>query len=227
MTTTPPVNSGSNSQTTQATVKLTKQYSDFLKLLTTQLQNQDPLNPTDTGELTQQIATLSQVEQQINTNTNLEKLLGMIAATQYNSVASYIGKQVEAPGNTTSLHGGAARLAYYLGADAHTVNVTVKNALGDVVYTGESPGKALGRNEYVWNGKNNSGVAQPNGNYTITITAKNANNQDVAMQTYTTGVVTSVDSVDGSTYLSINDMSIPITAVTSIRQPTPSTPPTT
>ncbi len=205
-------------QSTQARQQLDSNYADFLKLLTTQLKNQDPTAPTDTNQLTQQIATLSQVEQQINTNKNLEKLITMINATQYNSVISYIGKQIEANGNQGALENGKAPFAYYLARDAANVDITISDASGRAVYTASGPATA-GRKEFVWDGKNNAGQQMPDGIYTLKVEAKDASQNAITAQPYTTGIVTSIDSVDGTVYLSLgNILSIPITQVVSVRQ---------
>lgn len=209
------------SQTTQATQQLDSNYSDFLHLLTVQLQNQDPTNPADTTQLTQQIATLSQVEQQINTNKNLQQMISLLNTTQYNSVVSYIGKQIEAPGNQGALSGGTGTFAYYLASDADTANITIKDSTGAVVYTGAGT-KVQGRNEFTWDGKDNNGTQMPDGVYTISVAAQDASHHDIAVQTYTTGIVTSIDSVAGTVYASIgNILSVPLTSIQSVRQPDP------
>src|SRR5689334_12301051 len=125
MTTTTPVgNNTSPSQAAAAQAALSTDEQNFLKLLTTQLQNQDPTNPLDTNQMTQQIAMLSQVEQQVNTNKNLEQLVTLMSSTQYNSIVSYIGKQIEAPGNAGALQNGHALFAYYLQGAADHTNIT-------------------------------------------------------------------------------------------------------
>ncbi|MFO0388223.1 MAG: flagellar hook assembly protein FlgD [Alphaproteobacteria bacterium] len=196
---------------------VSQNYEDFLKLLTVQLQNQDPTAPTDTNQLTQQIATLSQVEQQINTNQNLEKLISLFNATQYNSVVSYIGKQIEAPGDVGALQNSKATFAYYLERDADRVEITIKDAAGNVVNT--TTGTTLtGRNEYKWDGKNSQGQQMADGTYKIEVKAVDANNNAITSKTYTTGVVTSVDTAGGQVYLSFGDISVPLGSVISIRQ---------
>ncbi len=206
---------GRNASNGRAAVS--QNYEDFLKLLTVQLQNQDPTAPQDTNQLTQQIATLSQVEQQINTNQNLEKLISLYNATQYNSVVSYIGKQIEAAGDVGALQNGEAMFAYYLEREANTVEVTIKDAAGNVVRT-ESGTLLAGRNQYVWDGKNQNGDLLADGTYKIEVKAKDANNNDITSRTYTTGVVTSVDTANGQVYLSFGDISVPLESVISIRQ---------
>ena len=93
------------SEADKAGDKLFSNYQDFVKLLTVQLQNQDPTKPLETDQLTQQIAQLSQVEQQVNTNKNLEKLMLAFSQTQTSNMVSYIGKQVEALRNIGHLDG--------------------------------------------------------------------------------------------------------------------------
>lgn len=213
----PNVNTGGSTAPTQRQF-INSNYQDFLKLLTTQLQNQDPTNPTDTTQLTQQIATLSQVEQQIGTNDKLGQLVNLYSSTQYNSLVSYIGKQIEAEGDSLSLKDGKAAFAYYLASDADTVKVTIKDKDGQVVWSG--PGeRAAGRNEFGWNGKNSAGEALPNGTYTVTVEAKGPEDQEIASRTYITGIVTSVDLAAGQTYLSVDDVSIPLQSIVSIRAP--------
>ncbi len=197
--------------------KIDRNYEDFLKLLTTQLQNQDPTEPTDTNQLTQQIATLSQVEQQMNTNNNLEKLITLFNSTQYNSVVGYIGKQVEAEGNAGALKDGQARFAYYLGGEADDVRITIKDKAGSVVYEGIGD-KAAGRNEFLWDGKNKQGQAMPAGTYNIAVKALDSGGEEVKSKTYITGIVDSVDSLNGGVYLSFGDISVPLEQVISVRQ---------
>lgn len=219
-------------------------YEAFLHLLTTQLQHQDPTDPTDTNALTQQIASLSQVEQQLKTNDNLQQLIGLYGSTQYNSLVSYIGKQIEAPGGTGALQNGKAVFVFYAQQEPKTVNIEIKDNNGAVVYNAVAtknedgtydwtdlagnpldPPPALnpntGRNEFVWNGKNNSGTEMPDDSYHISVTAKDASDNPITTQTYTTGIITSVDSSGGQVYLSVGDiLSIPLEVITSIRQPT-------
>lgn len=213
-------NTATGSKAADALKSLSGDYENFLKLLTVQLQNQDPTEPTDVNQLTQQIAILSQVEQQINANANLEKLVAMYSTTQYNSAVNYIGRQIEAPGNAGALYNGQAQFAYYLNDKATVTNITIKDASDNVVYTGTGP-TGQGRNEFVWNGKNNLGQAMPDGVYTISLEAKDGGGNVIASQAYTTGIVNAVDSADGQVYLSIGGastgLSIPIGNVTSIR----------
>jgi len=207
------------SKTDTASASLSQNYEDFLLLLTTQLQNQDPTSPADTNQITQQIASLSQVEQQINTNRNLEQLIAMFGGQQSNQAVSYIGKQIDAEGNTGFLSGGAAAFAYNLPANTKTAEVTIKNSAGQVVFTGNGTTDA-GRNQVLWDGTNSTtGDTEPAGKYTFTVTAKDADGKALTATTYTTGVVTSVETQNGTTTLSLGDVSVPLEDVLSVRSP--------
>lgn len=204
---------------TESRRQIDSNYQDFLKLLTVQLQNQDPTEPTDTNALTEQIATLSQVEQQLATNENLERLITLFNATQYNSVVSYIGKQIEAEGSVGALKDGQGRFAYYLEREAAEVTVTISDGAGNAVYQTTGPVKA-GRNEFIWDGKDQQGNQLADGTYSIAVEAKDGGKNSILSKTYVTGVVSSVDSSpDGTVYLSIADeISVPVERVISIRQ---------
>jgi flagellar basal-body rod modification protein FlgD len=210
-------------QSANALKTLTGDFQTFLKLLTVQLQNQDPTNPLDTDKMMQQIASLSQVEQQISTNKNLEQLISIVNATQYNSIVSYIGKQVEALGSAGSLSNGHAPFVYYLQSEASTVSVSIKDQAGNVVYTGAGS-TSRGRNQFDWDGVGTNGSVMPNGVYSIEVQAKDSGGNDITLQTYTTGIVNAIDSAGGNVYLSIGDprdgLSIPVDKVTTIREST-------
>src|ERR1043165_3489997 len=91
-----PVSGTSTTPTTAGTPDAMKQlssnFSTFLTLLTTQLQNQDPLSPMDSNQFTQQLVMFSQVEQQINTNDNLQSLIALNLSQTANSAVNYIGR---------------------------------------------------------------------------------------------------------------------------------------
>ena len=192
-------------------------YENFLKLLTTQLKNQDPSDPTDTNQLTQQIASLSQVEQQINTNKNLEKLLSVFNVSQMGNIVSYIGRQVDATGNQGYLSGGVASFAYNLPEGAKSSTVTISDKDGVVVFNGAGTTLA-GRNEVYWDGTNSfTGNKMADGAYTFKVVAKDAAGKELTATTYTTGIVTAVDSQDGTATLSLGKISVPVNNVLSVR----------
>lgn len=209
----------SKTQAEKDRASLGSNLDQFLKLLTTQLRNQDPTSPTDTNQLTQQIASLSQVEQQININSNLNKLLDMYNATQYNSLVDYIGKEIEAKGSATELKDGKANLVYYLGEEAQTATVTVKDSAGATVYTGPLSDKTAGRHVFEWDGKTSAGGTAAPGIYTVSIEAKNPAGDKINSPTFIYGIITSIDSANGKIFASIGELSVEISNLTSVRLP--------
>lgn len=208
---------GTSPSADAASKTLSGDYANFLKLLTTQLKNQDPTAPTDTNQLTQQIASLSQVEQQIATNKNLEKLLSVFNVSQMGNIVSYIGKQVDATGNQGYLTGGAAEFAYSLPEGAKSSTVSISDKDGNVVFSGAGTTLA-GRNEVYWDGTNSfTGKKMGDGMYTFKVTAKDEAGKDLTPTTYTTGVVTAVDSQNGTATLSLGKLSVPVSDVLSVR----------
>jgi flagellar basal-body rod modification protein FlgD len=191
---------------------------NFLKLLTTQLQNQDPTAPIDTNQMTQQIAMLSQVEQQINTNENLEQLLAMYTSAQIGTAVSYIGKQVDAEGDKGLLKNQQANFVYDLESKATTVTVSVLDSTGSVIYSANTVQMEQGRNEIGWDGRTTSGATAPDGVYSFKVTAKDGAGKEIKATTYTTGIVSSVDTQDGTTTLSLGaGLSVALEKVKSIR----------
>ena len=171
---------------------LSSNYDTFLKLLTSQLQNQDPLSPMDSNQFTQQLVMYSQVEQQITTNDNLSSLIALQKSAAGANAVSYLGRTAYTQGGNTSLADGAANWRYTLPNDAATVTLTVTDANGRTVYTGTGD-KTLGDHDFAWDGKNNAGIVQPAGTYTLAVTAKKADGTKLTPTVNGVGVVKEVD----------------------------------
>ncbi len=206
----------SKSDADNAATALFNNTQDFIKLLTVQLQNQDPTKPLETDQITQQIASLSQVEQQINTNKNLEKLMASFIQSQTSDMVSYIGKSIEAPGNLGYLNGGQATFVYSLASAAKESKLTITDPTGNVVYEGDGTTLA-GRNTFNWNGRNNYGERVAEGVYQISVRAKDELGKIVPSNTSSFGRVTSVETLEGINYLALGDILVPLDKVISVR----------
>jgi flagellar basal-body rod modification protein FlgD len=155
-------------------------FNTFLKLLVTQLQNQDPLNPMEGTEFTGQIAQFSQLEQQIAGNSHLEELASARNYSEQAVAVSYIGKEVLAPSradfskvsevSVDLAEGGEIDFAYELEEAAETVVVEIRNAEGDLVRT-ISGDKGAGIHGVTWDGLDGDEAAVPAGSYKIAISA--------------------------------------------------------
>ena len=197
--------------------QLFSNYQDFIKLLTVQLQNQDPTKPMETDQITSQLAQLSTVEQGVNTNKNLEKMMALFTQNQVTQNVGYIGKLVEAPGNLGSLLGGKGIFVYNLEAEAATADVTISDPDGNVVYQTTGT-KLAGRNTFVWDGKKNDGTKAADGTYQISVKAKDPGGEAIASATSSSGKVTSVETIDGTTYIALGDILVPMDKVVSVRE---------
>src|SRR6185503_3409362 len=107
-----------SSATNKARQTLSSNYDMFLKLLTAQLQNQDPLSPMDSNQFTQQLVMYSQVEQQLTTNDNLSSLIALQKSAAGANAVSYLGRTAFTQGADTSLADGAANWRCSLPNDA-------------------------------------------------------------------------------------------------------------
>jgi flagellar basal-body rod modification protein FlgD len=188
----------------EAGAKVAKNFDEFMLLLTTQLQNQDPTEPLDTNQFTQQLATLSSVEQSVQTNKNLEKLISLTGGNQVSSAVDFIGKTVEIEGTTTTLKNGRATFAADLPAGTASVTMGIVDAAGRPVFTSTGAARA-GRQDYVWDGTrslNGTGIAS-DGQYTFGVVARDAAGKILQAKTYTTGRVSGVAMADGEVTLSL------------------------
>jgi flagellar basal-body rod modification protein FlgD len=143
----------------------------FLKLLVTQMKNQDPLNPMDNAQVTSQMAQLSTVSGIDKLNATLKALSGSMAASQSLQASSMIGHVVMAPGNKIELKGGKAAAALDLEQSADSVSVQIKDATGSVVRTMNLGSQASGVVKMQWDGLNDANEALPDGNYQFAATA--------------------------------------------------------
>ncbi len=180
MTTTSNV-SGTGSSTTSSSVNqalssssasASDLQSQFLTMLVTQMNNQDPLNPMDNSQLTSQLAQISTVSSLQTMNTTLNQLLSQNSASQAMNSASLIGRSVEVPGSQISVAGGTpSKFGVDLPTAADTASVTIKDSGGNVVRTLTLSNKAAGVQDVSWDGKDNNGNTVADGNYTFSVSA--------------------------------------------------------
>jgi len=192
-------------------------FNTFLQLLTTQLQNQDPLDPLDTNQFTQELVEFASVEQQVNTNSNLQTLITLQQTTEATSALQFIGSTVTATGNTATLSNATGSPATWNinSAAPATANITITNSSGQTAFTGTTTLNA-GTQTYTWNGKGNSSVVWPDGNYTMTISATGANGQPVTVSTQIQGIVSGINLSQNPPQLTVGGQSIPISQIQSI-----------
>jgi flagellar basal-body rod modification protein FlgD len=170
---------------------LASNFQTFLTLLTTQLKNQNPLDPLDTNQFTQQLVQFAQVEQQLKQNEQLETLVAIEKTAQATTALAFVGQTVAVDGQTATLKNSSATWSFQVPKPI-TATVTIKSSTGQTVYSGGFTMNA-GLQSFSWDGRDNSGTLWPDGNYTMSITGKDASGQTVAVPTEVEGLVDSVD----------------------------------
>ncbi|WP_271066260.1 flagellar hook capping FlgD N-terminal domain-containing protein [Caulobacter sp. NIBR1757] len=187
----------SSSSTTAAAAS--QQMDDFLQILMTQLQTQNPLDPMDTAEFTSQLVSYSQLEQQLNTNTTLENLAAKLGQLTSMSSLSYLGATTEIDSATAPVQDGEVSWSYSLDGAAASTTLTVTDADGEVVWSGTGD-TASGSHSLDLSLDDLSGVSEGEA-LTLTVTAVDASGTSVASTITAFATPTSVSSSsDGSTY---------------------------
>jgi flagellar basal-body rod modification protein FlgD len=176
----------------------------FLKLLVTQMKNQDPLNPLDNAQLTTQLAQISTVNGIQDLNSTMQSLSASLTASQSTQAASLIGRTVVTSGNSVFLKTGAeATAAVELAKPADSVKVIISGPAGDVVRQINLGAQGSGMIGFKWDGLRDNGVPAPSGNYTFQATAMSGG-QKVDASPVTAGIVNSVTLNNDATLLSVD-----------------------
>jgi flagellar basal-body rod modification protein FlgD len=204
-TTTSSTSGASLSSTTGAS--LAGNFQTFLTLLTTQLKNQNPLDPLYTNQFTQQLVQFASVEQQLKTNDQLATLVSMQQATQATEALAFVGKTAVVSGTTASLANSQATWDLDVPSNSN-MTVNISNSVGQTVYSGKYAAAAGKNQPFSWNGQGNDGAQWPDGQYKLTTTAVDSSGSPVAIGTHVQGVVSSVDltqqppllTIGGETY---------------------------
>ncbi len=207
-------------ETTNSSSKLADNFDDFLLLLTTQLQNQDPLEPLDPNEFTSQLVEFSSVEQLIAQNARLDSLISLQQSNQVADAVSFVGKSVEAIGNVAPLVNGQSQVNYNLTSSASAVNIVVRDGAGKIVRLLQG-NSTVGSHEVAWDGLDQQGAALPDGPYTFEVTAIDQEGESTLLNTTVVGVVDGVANDEGSLAISIGGVSYPLEDVVSVRERAP------
>ncbi len=190
------------SGTINSNAMIADNYQTFLTLLTTQLKNQNPLDPLDTNQFTQQLVQFAQVEQQMKSNDALTTLVSIEKNAQSTAALAYVGATVVVDGSNAQLSNSSATWTLNVSKPS-TATVTITDSTGQTAYTGTFAVNP-GNQNFVWDGRGNDGKLWPDGNYKLTATAVDANKQSVAISTEVQAVVDSVDLTQDPPVLSIN-----------------------
>jgi flagellar basal-body rod modification protein FlgD len=198
-----------------ASQQIAGNFQSFLQLLTTQLQNQNPLDPLDTNQFTQQLVEFAGVQQQLNTNDSLATLVSLQQTTQSTQALGFVGKTAVVKGGTAPLTNSTAAWQVSI-PTASVITINIANSTGQTVFTGSYDAAAGNNQPFSWNGQGNDGTQYPDGNYTLTATAKDAGGNTVAVTTAIEGTVNSVDLTQSPPLLSIGGQTYTVSQIQSI-----------
>jgi flagellar basal-body rod modification protein FlgD len=212
-------NSSSNNNSLN---QLASNFNDFLTLLTTQLQNQDPLDPMDTNQFTQQLVEFTGVQQQVDMNSNMQTLISLQQTSEATSAMQYLGSSVTLTGSTATLASGSSATWSLNSPSPATGNVTITNSSGQTVYTG-TVSLNTGTQSYSWNGQGTNGVTYPAGQYTLALSATGATGSPVTVSTAIEGTVSGINLSQSPPEVTVSGQNYPITAIQSINSSSGST----
>jgi flagellar basal-body rod modification protein FlgD len=198
-----------------ASQQIAGNFQSFLTLLTTQLQNQNPLDPLDTNQFTQQLVEFAGVQEQLNTNDSLTTLISLQQTAQSTQALTFVGKTAIVKGNTAALTNSSATWDLNIPSNG-TVNISIANSSGQTVFAGQSSAGAGNNQPFTWNGQGSDGRQWPDGNYTLTATLTDGTGNSVGVTTAVRGVVSSVDLTQSPPLLSIAGQTYTVNQIQSI-----------
>ncbi|WP_376986244.1 flagellar hook assembly protein FlgD [Bosea sp. R86505] len=206
--------STSSASTVSGGAAIAENFDQFLTLLTTQLKNQSPLDPLDTNQFTQQLVQFAGVEQQLKTNETLTSLLSLNAAGTATNAVGFIGATITSDGATTRLEKGKAEWQVNVPRGG-VATITIKDSKGSVVQT-LTKTLTAGDQTYSWDGTTSTAQKAADGEYTITVDAKDTTGAAMTAATKISGVVDGVDFTGSIPTLKIGSISVPIDKVKSV-----------
>lgn len=157
--------------TNSSTSNLTLGKEDFLTILVAQLENQDPLDPQDSAEFISQMAQFSSLEQQIQTNENLDTLIESAGNTERYAAFQLLGTEVVASSDSFSYTGSSVELGFSLDEAASDVEISILDASNTVVATLDVGAAEAGANFVTWDGTTDAGAQLASGEYSFAINA--------------------------------------------------------
>ncbi len=210
---------GTSTQSTATAASRTMGKDAFLKLLITQLQHQDPLNPADSTEFTSQLAQFSSLEQLSNVNENLASLKLYEASINNAQAVSFIGKDIVSKGKSLQVTSGQpVACEFELKSAARRAVVSIYDAAGNFVKDVQATALAAGKQSLSWDAKDRNGNTVPDGAYSFEVQAEGATGEKLDVTTYSKGTVTGVTFEDGITYLIVGRSKVAIGDVTQVSQ---------
>jgi flagellar basal-body rod modification protein FlgD len=187
---------------------------DFLKLLVTQMQNQDPMSPMENTEFVAQLAQFSALEQMQNLNENFTEQSALIQSLNNNVAASLVGRTVSISGNQFPLaEEGEVTLGFELAGPAESVTVNIYDGSGEIVDTIGLDDLEAGLHRIEWDGLDSDGDRAAVGTYYSEVLATDADGGSVTAVPFFSGTVDSIAFENGVAYLNVDGMPVALAAL--------------
>ena len=217
MTVSAAASSSSTSTTSSSSSSSALSSTDFLNLLVSELQNQDPLNATSTTDFINQLTSYANFNEQQSINTSMTSLASSFSSLVTLNSVNYIGHTVEAKTDTATLTGGSATYGYSLNSSAANVKLSIQDSSGNTVWSGTGTGNA-GSNSFTWNGQTTDGTQlSDGGQYTMSVTATDSAGNSVYGYTTITGTVTGIDASTSTPALTVDGVSVSASNIIAVK----------
>jgi flagellar basal-body rod modification protein FlgD len=208
--------SASSSLGTNALQSLAGNFNQFLSLLTTQLQNQDPTSPMDTNQFTEELVQFTGVQQSVETNSNLSQLISLTQGSEVLQSANITGDSVTVTSPQLALQSGQGTISFNAPSD-ETVQVAIANSSGQTVLD-TSISATAGSNSWTWNGQDNNGNQLADGAYGIALET-GASGASAPVTFSVLGTATGLQNSSSGLQLDVGALQLPVSALQSVQQP--------
>ena len=204
--------------TANSSAQLAEDFDDFLILLTTQLQNQDPLAPMDSTEFTNQLVSFAGVEQQINQNSKLDSLVSLQLGSAFSSSLNYVGKSISYLGSETSFDGSTpVTIDYAIDGESVDTSIKIFDESGNLILS-QPVSDDESVEQFVWDGTDDEGNIVPAGTYEVRVDAFDGQDNNLTATTVITGRVGGVETQNGTTFLLVGDRAVSVGNVINVKE---------
>jgi flagellar basal-body rod modification protein FlgD len=206
--------SAASSIGTNALQSLGANFTDFLNLLTTQLQNQDPTSPMDTNQFTQELVEFTGVQQSVATNSNLSTLISLTQGSQVLESSQVVGGTATVSSTDIALQSGTGTVTF-TAPTAEPVQIAIVDSSGNPILDGTLNAQA-GTNSWVWNGQTNSGGTEPDGAYGIALETGTSGSNAAPLSFSVVGTATGLQNTSSGMVLDLGALQVPMGSVQSL-----------
>jgi flagellar basal-body rod modification protein FlgD len=178
---------------------------NFLKMLTVQLQNQDPMNPMDNAAMTSQLAALNQVDGINKLNTSVNALVAQMQSANFMNLSSSVGKTALAEGSQVYFSGHSVGMAAKLAAPAASLKAVIRDSNSQIVNQFDFGPTPIGMTDFIWDGGNDAGKQVASGIYTLELTATDAQGKTTSPASYVGAMVASIGQEGSDMKVGLSD----------------------